>query len=133
MKLSNDTLMTVFFCLAILFLFFPVLVVIPMSFSGGETLTFPPESWSTHWYREYFSDDVWRASTMRSLRIALAASILATCAGTLASVGLDRTRKPMSGLLTGLFLAPAIIPNVIIALGVFIMAVWIGATSNEFC
>ena len=50
----------------------------------------------------------------------------------MASIGLDRSGKRASFFLTGLFLAPAIIPNVIIALGVFIMAVWIGATSNEF-
>jgi len=127
----GSVLMTLFFCLTIVFLFFPVMVVVPMSFSGGETLKFPPESWSLRWYRGYFADDVWWGPTLRSLRIALVASIISTAAGTLAAVGLGRTRKSMQPILTGLFLAPAIIPNVIIALGVFIMAVWIGATSSE--
>lgn len=131
MKTRSDVLMTLGFCLTVLFLFFPVLVVVPMSFSGGETLKFPPEGWSLRWYREYAGDEVWKAATFRSLRIALAASILSTFAGTLAAVGLDKTRKPVNTLLSGLFMAPAIIPNVIIALGVFIMAVWLGVTSSE--
>ncbi len=127
----GSTLMTVFFVLTILFLFFPIMVILPMSFSNGESLQFPPKSWGLRWYYAYFSDDLWRTSTLRSLRIAFLASILATTAGTLAAVGLDRTRKSLRPLLTGLFLAPAIIPNVIIALGVFIMAVWLGLTSSE--
>jgi len=127
----GSVLFTVFFCLTILFLFFPILVILPMSFSAGETLQFPPHSWGLRWYREYFGDDLWRASTLRSLRIALAASIIATTIGTLAAIGLDRSRKILRPMLTGLFLAPAIIPNVITALGVFIMAVWLGLTSSE--
>lgn len=130
-KTPGSLLMTLFFILTILFLFFPVMVILPMSFSAGETLQFPPKSWGLRWYREYFSDDLWRSSTFRSLRIALMASILSTAAGTLAAVGLDRTRRSVRPVLTGLFLAPAIIPNVIIALGVFIMAVWTGLTSSE--
>jgi|FLOH01.1.fsa_nt_gi putative spermidine/putrescine transport system permease protein len=127
----GSVFITLFFCLTILFLFFPIIIILPMSFSAGETLQFPPKSWGFRWYREYFSDDLWRAATFRSLRIALMASILSTAAGTLAAIGLDRTRKSLQPLLTGLFLAPAIIPNVIIALGVFIMAVWTGLTSSE--
>lgn len=123
--------MTIFFVVTVLFLFFPVMVILPMSFSGGETLQFPPQSLGLRWYREYFNDELWRAATFRSLRIAFLASILSTAAGTLASVGLDRTRKGLRPVLTGLFLAPAIIPNVIIALGVFILAVWIGMTNSE--
>ena len=127
----GSALMLAFFCLTIAFLFFPILVILPMSFSAGETLQFPPQSWGLRWYEAYFSDDLWRSSTLRSLRIALMASILSTAAGTLAAIGLDRSRKSLRAALTGLFLAPAIIPNVIIALGVFIMAVWLGLTSSE--
>ncbi len=124
--------LTLFFWLVIAFLFFPVAVIVPMSFSAGETLRFPPENWGLRWYREYFADDLWRTATLRSLRIAAMASVLATFAGTLAAIGLDRSRRPvLAGLLSGLFMAPAIIPNVIIALGVFIMAVWLGLTSSE--
>jgi len=130
-RISGSTLLTVFFVITILFLFFPIMVILPMSFSAGETLQFPPQSWGLRWYREYFSDNLWQAATFRSLRIALMASILSTAAGTLAAIGLDKTRKSLRPLLTGLFLAPAVIPNVIIALGVFIMAVWLGLTSSE--
>lgn len=131
MMTRNDLPLTLLFCLTVLFLFFPVLVVIPMSFSAGETLQFPPESWSLRWYSEYFHDAVWRAATFRSLRIALFASILATLAGTLAAIAIDRMGRALASAFSGLFMAPAIIPNVIIALGVFVMAIRLGATNNE--
>ncbi|WP_299911765.1 ABC transporter permease [uncultured Paracoccus sp.] len=131
MKNRGDLMLKLAFGLTVLFLFFPVLIVVPMSFSGGETLSFPPESWSLRWYRDYLGDEVWQASTLRSLRIALAASILSTAAGTLAAIGLEKLRSPARGLLSGVIMAPAIIPNVIIALGVFILSVWLGITSSE--
>lgn len=130
-KASGSLLLKVFFITIMAFLFFPIFIIFPMSFSGGETLSFPPTTWSTRWYVEYLNDDVWMAATFRSLRIAAAASVVSVVSGTLASVVLDRIGKTPRSLLTGLFIAPAIIPNVIIALGVFILAIRIGATSSE--
>ncbi|MDN2567630.1 ABC transporter permease [Aquibium sp. A9E412] len=119
------------FALGVLFLFFPILIVAPMSFSADRFLGFPPASWGLTWYRAYFTDPVWLAATGRSLRIALLASLIATTAGTAAVVGLGRVRPRPRAALTGLFLAPAIIPNIIIALGVFILALRIGGTDSE--
>jgi putative spermidine/putrescine transport system permease protein len=44
---------------AILFLFLlvPVLVIIPLSFSGESTLKFPPASWSFRWYAAIFEHE----------------------------------------------------------------------------
>ena len=35
-----------------LFLLAPILVVIPLSFSNDNYLTFPPQSWGIRWYSE---------------------------------------------------------------------------------
>jgi putative spermidine/putrescine transport system permease protein len=125
-------LAAILFALGVLFLFFPVLIVAPMSFSGDRFLTFPPQSWGLTWYRAYFGDPVWMAATARSLRIAAAASLLATLSGTAAVVGLGRLGRAPRGALSGLFLAPAIVPNVIIALGLFILTLRIGVRQGEW-
>jgi putative spermidine/putrescine transport system permease protein len=125
-------LATVLFALGVLFLFFPVIIVAPMSFSGDRFLTFPPQSWGLTWYRAYFGDPVWMAATMRSLRIAAVASLIGTIAGTAAVVGLGRLAQAPRGALSGLFLAPAIVPNVIIALGLFILTLRIGSGQGEW-
>lgn len=119
------------FAAGILFLFFPILIVAPMSFSGDRFLGFPPKSWGLIWYQAYFTDPVWLAATARSLRIAALASLIATLAGTASVVGSARLSPRWRTGLTGLFLAPAIVPNVIVALGVFILALRFGATDSE--
>lgn len=121
----------ILFGLAILFLFFPILIVVPMSFSGDRFLGFPPKSWGLVWYQSYFSDPVWLAATWRSLRIATMASAIATVAGTASVVGLAKLSKTWRAGVTGLLLAPAIVPNVIVALGVFILALRFGSTDSE--
>lgn len=119
------------FALGVLFLFFPILIVAPMSFSGDRFLGFPPKSWSLVWYETYLSDPVWLAATWRSLRVAAAAGLMATLAGTASVVGLARLSKGWRAGITGLLLAPAVVPNVIVALGVFILALRFGSTDSE--
>lgn len=128
---ERNLLLTLFYVLVVIFLFFPILIVVPISFSNGRFLSFPPEEFGLRWYINYFSDQVWMAATFRSLRVALVASLLATIVGTLSVVGLGRKRSKTSGALTALFVAPAIVPNIIVALGVFILAVRMGVSDNE--
>lgn len=119
------------FALAVFFLFFPILIVAPMSFSGDRFLGFPPRSWGLTWYQTYFSDPGWLAATWRSLRIASLASLVATLVGTASVVGLARLSGRWRAGVTGMLLAPAIVPNVIIALGVFMLALRFGTTDSE--
>lgn len=119
------------FAAGIVFLFFPILIVVPMSFSADTFLGFPPRSWGVTWYQAYFNDPVWVAATWRSVRIALAASLLATLTGTMSVLALPRLGMLLRSGLTGLFLAPAIVPNIIVALGVFILALYVGVAQSE--
>lgn len=128
---NNTWLLVLFYMAVVLFLFFPILIVVPISFSNGRFLSFPPEEFSLRWYRSYFSDPVWVSATLRSLRVAFGASLLATFVGTLSVIGLGRRKSKTSGALTAIFVAPAIVPNIIVALGIFIMAVRFGASDNE--
>lgn len=123
--------LALFYGAIVLLLFFPILIVVPISFSNGRFLSFPPEELSLRWYREYFSDPVWMTATFLSLRVAAGTAILATLLGTLAVIGLGRRRTRWTGALTGLFVAPTVVPNIIIALGVFILAIRIGMNDNE--
>jgi len=127
----GPALMTVYFAAVVLYLFFPILIVAPMSLSDDRFLGFPPKSWGLRWYDAYFSDPVWIDATLRSLRVATVTSLSATVLGTLAIVGLERGRTAMRGPLNLLFAAPVIVPNVIVALGVFIVAIRLGINDQE--
>src|SRR5690606_35506665 len=119
------------FALGVLFLFFPILIVAPLWFSGDRFLGFPPKSWGLVRYEAYFSDPVWLAATWRSLRVAAMAGLIATLDGTAGVVGLVRLSKRWRAGVTGLLLAPAIVSNVIVALGVFLLALRFGSTDSE--
>jgi putative spermidine/putrescine transport system permease protein len=109
----------IFTALVVIWLVVPVLVVVPLSFTGEQSFVFPPPSWSTRWYTNLFEDDAWRESLFTSLRIAVYVVVCACVVGTAAALSLDRVRFRFKGVLQGLLLAPMIIPIVIVAVGIY--------------
>ncbi|GAB5470859.1 MAG: ABC transporter permease [Rhodospirillales bacterium] len=115
-----------YFWLIVAYLMFPIFIVIPISFSSGQFLQFPPEELGLRWYRSYFDDEIWVSATLLSLRVALLASLLATVTGTMAVLFLERRAFRLKALVVTTITAPIIIPHIFIALGVFILAVRVG-------
>ena len=123
--------LTLFYMLIVFFLLFPIIIVLPISFSDSRFMTFPPPEYGLRWYRDYFNDPIWMAATWRSLRIATGASLVSTLVGTLSVLGLAKANVRVAGTLAALFVAPAIIPNIIIALGTFVLVIRLGLSDNE--
>lgn len=108
----------------------PVFVVIPTSFNDSSFLAFPPEVWSLRWYQAYFDDPTWVAATFSSLRIGILVTALSVVLGTLASLGMVRGRYPLRALVSGLVLAPVLVPYVIIGLAVYALFLRLGLTQT---
>ena len=107
--------------LAVIFLMLPVIIVIPMSFSGAQLLTFPPPSLSLRWYDSFFGDPAWLSALLNSVVVALASSVLALILGTLAAYGLVRFRFFGRAVLEANYVAPLIIPPIIAAVALYIV------------
>jgi ABC-type spermidine/putrescine transport system permease subunit II len=107
--------------LAVVFLMLPVIIVIPMSFSGAQLLTFPPPSLSLRWYDSFFGDPAWLSALLNSVIVALASSVLALVLGTLAAYGLVRFRFAGRAALEANYVAPLIIPPIIAAVALYIV------------
>lgn len=105
--------LTVFYLLA------PTLVIIPMSFTGAQILSFPPEGFSLQWYTRMFTDRQWSTAMLNSVEVGVLAAILATVLGTTAALGLTRGRFRGLAVVNALVLSPLIVPVVIIAIGMF--------------
>ena len=73
--------------LILLFLAFPIVVVVVVSFSSATYLTFPPPAFGLRWYAAYFGSEDWLRPTWLSLWVAAATVVLATFLGTLAALG----------------------------------------------
>jgi ABC-type Fe3+/spermidine/putrescine transport system ATPase subunit/ABC-type spermidine/putrescine transport system permease subunit II len=101
------------------FLILPSVVLIPISFSAQTAFVFPPPALSWRWYEQLFDQPRWRAAALMSLQLALFASVLATILGTLAAIGVARLGGRWRRFWKLLFVAPMIVPLMVIGLGFY--------------
>jgi len=118
--------------LTLLFLLLPVLIVVPMSFSGASTLRFPPEGFSLRWYAQVFGDERWLAALNTSVGLAAISSTSALLLGSLAAYGLVRRWTPGRAILQSNFIAPLIVPAVIFAVALYFTLAWLGWLGSLF-
>jgi putative spermidine/putrescine transport system permease protein len=103
-------------CAAIVvFLIAPMVIVVIISFSSAPFLTFPPPGLSLQWYRKLFSLPAWTDALLTSAMVMVPSSLIAAAAGTAAAVGLARSRFPGAGFISGLIMAPMVVPVIITA------------------
>lgn len=116
--------------LVLTFLVVPVIVVVPMSLGESAFMQFPPPSWSTKWYGEFFRDPVWTGAVMRSLRVALVAMLLSVSVGTVTAYAFVRGGLGRSLALEPLFALPMVVPVVVYGAGAYLLALTLGFTGS---
>ncbi|MCE8009562.1 MAG: ABC transporter permease [Aestuariivita sp.] len=121
-----------YFGVVVFYLIFPILIILPISFSNNDFLRFPPSNFGLRWYRDYLSDPVWIDATILSFQVAALVAVIATVTGTLAVLALARGRPRFGRAISGFIALPIVIPHIFIALGVFIFAVRFGWEDNMF-
>lgn len=102
------------------FLLFPLLTIIPLSFNSGEFLHYPLQGFSWQWYAEFFSSVEWQRAVKNSIIVGFFATILATVLGTVAAVGINRADFPGKQILLAFLISPMMIPLVITALSLYL-------------
>jgi len=113
------------------FLVLPALVVIPVSLTGGNFVTFPPEGFSLRWYQEYLGSNVWVEATLRSFAVAALTGVLAMLLGVPAAFMLVRSRARAKTALIALILSPLIIPRIVVAVAVYVVYARIGLVGTS--
>lgn len=119
-----------FAVLVLVFLLVPTLIIVPMSLNSGTYLRFPPTGISLRWYRDFFSDPDWIASTLFSVEIAVLTTITSVVLGTAGSVALVRGALPGRETVEALLLAPLIVPPIIVAIAVYLQFAPLGLTGT---
>jgi ABC-type spermidine/putrescine transport system permease subunit II len=112
--------------LGLVFLTVPILIVIPMSFSSAKALTFPPPGFSLRWYEAFFGDSRWMDAMWISVLVALVSSVAALLLGGLAAYGLRRGSFAGRDWAEGNFMAPLIVPTIIVAIALYLGLARIG-------
>lgn len=97
------------------FLLVPIVVVFTLSFDARSYLgALPPTEFSWQWYRRFFSNDLYVQGLWTSLRVSLVAVTIAVCTGVAAAVALQRAHFPGREAALALFMAPLIVPTVVV-------------------
>ncbi len=104
-----------------LFLLAPVLLVIPISFSGEQILSFPPESWSLRWYVALAQNSTMISAFWTSLLLGAIVTVLSLAAAIPAAYVIVRLRTKGSEFLYNLFTAPLLLPTIVLGLAILIV------------
>ena len=105
----------------LVFLAVPTLVVIVVSFTGGNMVAFPPEGFSLRWYGVLLQKPEFLAALGRSLEVGLVCTALAVPAGTLAALALARWRIRFSTALQLYLLLPFTVPLVVSGIALMLL------------
>jgi len=98
----------------------PILVIIPVSFSPAQYLVFPPHGLSLRWYQHFFHTPELVGSLVLSLRLAFSAMVIASVLGITVAIALVRYEFPGRELLRTFFMAPLVIPGIVLAIALLI-------------
>jgi putative spermidine/putrescine transport system permease protein len=108
--------------LILLFLALPIALIVVTSFGKDAFGSFPPDSWTLGWYKMLFADgSKWPAALSLSALIASLTTVFSLVLGMTAATALVRSNLPLRSAVYGLVLAPLVIPQVVIALGLFLL------------
>ena len=107
--------------LMFLFLLAPLLVVLPISFSGDNYMMFPPTSWSARWYGAIFTDAKMVSAFTTSIALACVVTVLSLAIGLPAAYALVRLKPPGAAVLSSLFTAPLLLPTIVLGLAILIV------------
>lgn len=108
------------------YLVLPALVILPISVSSTDYLTFPPRGFSLHYYALFFGSDRWTGALLLSLRVAIVVAVISMILGTCAAYALVRHRPRHSGVLYLALVLPTVVPSIAYAVGYYYLATRIG-------
>jgi putative spermidine/putrescine transport system permease protein len=97
------------------FLYVPLLVVIRMSFNQASTLSWPPKGWTLEWWRTAWETDGPRKALGNSIKVALAATVVALLLGTLAALAMQRFQFFGKNTFSFLLVLPIALPGIVTA------------------
>ncbi len=119
----SGPLVSMFAVLVLAFLILPAVVILIISFSSAQYLTFPPPGWSLQWYEKFFSSRDWITAAARSAQIGLGTVALSLVLGVPLAFALVRTQFRGKPLVDALVIAPMILPAIILAIGDYLLFV----------
>src|SRR5215470_5817803 len=114
----------------LVYLIFPVIVVVAISFSSGNFLHFPPPGFSLRWYESIASDPEWVSALWVTLKVGSLSALIATVLGVPAAFALVRHVIPAKALLSAIILCALVTPPIVTALSTYLFFVPLGLANT---
>jgi putative spermidine/putrescine transport system permease protein len=99
--------------LVIAFLWLPLAIIALYAFNASQIQTWPITDWSTRWFGVAWHDEAVRSSLWLSVKVGLAATVIALALGTMASFAIHRFRFFGRESISFVLLLPIALPGII--------------------
>ncbi|WP_138933808.1 ABC transporter permease [Roseovarius arcticus] len=110
--------LTLYSWLIILYLVFPLAVLIAASFTASDFLAFPPKGFSLKWYARLAGNEGFIEAAWISIKLATIATLLALALGVPAALILARQRFRGKSVVSALFISPLLLPAIVIGVSI---------------
>lgn len=107
------------------FFYLPILYIIVFSFNDSRSLTHFG-GFSLRWYEKMFADSTMMEAVIYTVIIALLATAISTVAGTLAAIGMSKSKKILRNLVEQVNNLPIMNPEIVTAIGLLMFFSAIG-------
>jgi putative spermidine/putrescine transport system permease protein len=108
--------LTVISGIVLVLVYVPLLLVLVNSFNINRTFAWPPPGYTTQWWSLAFHSTGARDALWTSVKVALAATAVSLVLGTLAAMGLRRTRFFGRNVVSLLIILPIALPGIVTGL-----------------
>ncbi len=98
------------------FFYLPILYIIVFSFNDSRSLT-AFGGFSLRWYEKMFADRTMMEAVVYTIIIALLATVISTVVGTLAAIGMSRSKRFLRSLVEQVNNLPIMNPEIVTAIG----------------
>src|SRR5690242_13615258 len=96
------------------FLFAPIILLVLFSFNANQFGTLPITGWTTHWYKQVWSDFQVQDAVKTTLQVALEVTLVSTIVGTAAAFPLVRSNLPFRSGIRAALTLPIMLPGLLI-------------------
>ncbi|MDF2810079.1 MAG: binding--dependent transport system inner rane component family protein [Microvirga sp.] len=114
------------------FLTLPLAIIVAVSFTETDYLSFPPVGFTLKWYERFLADTSYLESIGLSASIAFASTAIAILIGVPAALVVARSVLPGRKLVSTIFLAPLILPTIVVGAALLQYASALGFARSYF-
>ena len=120
MKKNRRTFGKILMILMIIFFYLPILYMIIFSFNDGKSLTHFT-GFSLRWYRHMLESRDMMEALYTTFSVAILATLISTVAGTIAAIGLSKSKKIIRNLMEQVNNLPMMNPEIVTAIGFMLL------------